>query len=349
MHKLILVFSLLLISPSQASAACGVCDAIQHSTVIAETSERTLSGIRDMWNYTIKPYLEKMSNQMSAEIEKLAVSQAKTAEAIATYQMQADLNREAIKIKRDLEPAQNTCKIMDNAQRIANATAASRTKTAMDSKKMSMESMGSTSETQQAANLAAKSRRDYMTAEDKARYNLPGQPGEFAGGDFDTNILFGNRNGGLTYAPNQEAVVDDMIRRKTMGGPENLRDPEKETSARGMLYREMQRKYAAFSSNMKSAYLFVKSFHTSISGEKSVMELMEDQIKTHTSPEAVIARNDKSQAALLKEIAAMDAARLNMDYHNLKFQERMLILIADQQAMLTEEIIGTRAAAMKPE
>lgn len=324
----------------EANAAC--CGIVNEIAIINGVYDRIVV----FWNTVIEPKLLLMVKDIISSIEKLGAVQAKTAESIATYQMQADVNREALRIKRELQAPPSTCQAMDNAQRLAQVDAESRKKLSEESKKMASEGLGSTRSLDQVAELAKKSKGVYMTPEDKARYGLPGKPGEYSGGDIDTNILFGSRDGSLTYDIGQEFVVDDMIRRKTMGGPESLVNVDAEKTSEGMMYRELQRKYAAFLSNMKSAYLFVKSFHTRsnlLNGYKSKMEIIDDTVKTYYSPDNIKNWSGLSTTAMLREVAAMDAARLWIEYQNMKYQERMLILLADQQAMLTEETVGARA------
>ncbi len=336
-------------STSSFAVCCGI---VNEQLIIEQTTESVMTRIEAMWSGEIMPFLEKIAAQLQAEIEKQSSAQVKAAEAIATYQAQADLNNSAGNISRRFEPAPYTCETMDTASSMQKSSASASRSTQADTARFASNTLATQGPVAVASNLREKSLSTYLTESDRARYGISAAPSKFPGADMDTSYLFGSKSGSETYDEGQDKAVDDLIIRKTqLSAPKSLGGVDSEKTSDGMLYREVQRKYAAFASNVQNAYLSIKNNHVgqTVNGQKtpSVMELIKNFTETKFSPGNIIDNAGKSQEAVLRDIAMMDAARLWMDYQSLRYQEKMLALIADQQVLLTEQVVGSQADMLR--
>lgn len=362
LKKLLLVTSLVLsIGAAQAPAYAMCCGIVNEENIImtvtsnvSDLLDELWMKIEDLWEGQIEPLIKEVTAQLQGELEKVAAAQVKTAEAIATYQMQADLTRDANKKASELQAPPQVCQSMSMADQLQKAGKTSVQNVAITSNKFAVATLATPGPDALATKMRAKALGPYMTEADKKRYGLSGEVGKFAGADMDSSYLFGSKSGSETYDPGQDVAVDDMITRKTMlNAPPSLKNPAIEQTYLGKLYREQQRRYAAFVSNVQSAYLAIKGSHTpSDAGGApvpSIMEVIKKFTESKFSSGNILGNAVVSQEATLRDIAIMDAARLWMDYQGLKYQERMLALIADQQVLLTEQVIGSRADAIRSE
>lgn len=202
----------------------------------------------------------KSGGNLAGEIEKHTASSSKSAEAVSVFITQYGLTKDVSDKAHDLKRGSDVCQTMGQADALEKKRASVRLKLLKDQELFGSSNLNAYTPARVQAQRN-KALKEYGTSDDGYRYGATVSD-KYPGGDMDSSLLFGDKEGNPTYADGQTDAIDALIARKTqLAQPDSINMPSKEATAAGQLYRENERTYGAYSSTAQAAYLFIKNGH----------------------------------------------------------------------------------------
>ncbi len=340
----------------------------------------TDSVMQAMMSYVAGPVMMAVNTSMAAatsgiqgEINKSAIAEKNTAEAIASFEAQERIRLEALRIRESLEQPESTCETMATADALGNATAEVKVNAYRGAVQASTggvvvgrhklpSNTGNTSTANYMRRTYDISMTEFCTEEDKQRGRCE-KVGPLAGADMTGANLFTDGQGNDTQRPDAQTGNALFINR-IVGGmpPELLANPNWEKTPQGMAYVDMVRRYAAFQSLAAHSLNSIATSHAPQAGlgtrsltaahtgrvDISKMEMFANFVKMKFSSASI---QDAATATdpnkILRDMAQVNAFRLAMDQEALQSASRTEALLAAQLSLLAEQQLAGQLGSQR--
>lgn len=341
-----------------------------HAISVSSVVNGVVNGLMSKLTQTFMPFLSQnfsaMTQGIQAEVNKSAIAQKNTIEAVATYEAEERLRRDAVELSEKLEQPSSTCQTMATADASGKADANARLHTAtslatrFDGRQRAD---GSKSPSLLGTPSVA---RSLMESHNYSTRNF-GPDSRFKHGDVNANFLFANADDKVseTYAPGQEEVAAAFIDRVVNGStpPEKLRDPNWEKTDQGRAYVEMVKDYAAIKSLSALSLESIKGSYVPQAGlgrdtgmaqylngrqDISMMDAIGAFVKMKFSPQSIAdmaeARNPNK---ILRDMAMTNSYRLWIEHNNLRRTQMSEALLAAQLSMTADQYLKPQINAQR--
>lgn len=351
---------------------------IDGPAVVAAVTSWTQSFMMNQFQNIFGGRLERAFSAIGAgiqgEINKAAVVQKNTAEAIAQYEAQERFRKDALEVNEKLRQPANTCASMATSNNLGKVESKVRAAAAGATRESTSMALSQTNTGAKILTTYDKSLKAYCTEADErfGRCAVRSNPDpKLAGADVNADMLFGNAGdpASRTYAPGQAGAMRDFISRVTSSSnPESLAavNPRAEKTDAGRAYQDMLRTYAAYLSMSKYSLNSIAASYdidpglgerTMMQGrvgkDASMMDVVSAYVAEKFSPKAMKDAATQTQAeVILRDIAQTTSFRLWLEYQNLNQTQRMEAMNAMQLALMTDATLkpmleAQRRAAMK--
>lgn len=354
------------ISASAPAHAISVSSVV--NGVVSQLWARVTSGLMPF----LSQNFSAMTQGIQGEVNKGAIANKNTMEAIATWQAEDQFRRDAVELSEKLRQPSTTCQAMATADAVSQAETNARR---IASQSVRTQLTGRVRPDGSTAASLMNTDNTVKAMMDNANYTNAkfGKNTTYEYGDVRADLLFSNPDDQSdTYAPGQEEAVNAYIDRLVNGSapPEKLRNPSWEKTEQGRAYTEMMKNYAAMKSlsaaslhEIKAGYIPKPGLGAAINqipgvaeitrgkNDISMMEAIAAYVKAKTSPNSI---RDLSTATnsttILRDMAMTGSFRLWMEHSSLRRSMMSEALLAGQLSMATDSSLrpildAQRAAA----
>lgn len=357
------------------AAAVAASPLSAHAISTGSVVRGVVSGITS-WasSFMLGPFSVMLNNSLSTlgsgiqgEINKGAVAQKNTVEAVATYEAQERLNARAAELNEKMRQPTTTCSSMAMGNQLGKVDAKVKVATSSHSRAATESLLNSGSVAANALRSYDNSMTRYCTPADEAlgRCKVSKIPNaNLSGGDVRADLMFSaaDNPASSTYTNGQGEAVRDFIKRITGSyAPEAIatRDPQLEKTPQGKAYVDLSRRYAAFMSMSNYSLNAIAQAHEAEPGlgdrtmmsartgkDASMMAVLKAYVDEKFSPKSMADQARQTQAeVILRDMAQTNAFRLWMEYQNLTQTQRIEAMNAAQLSLLTEAQLKPQLAA----
>lgn len=340
------------------------CSLPAHAGTVSSIISGVVSGLTSKMTGILMPFLSQnfsaMTQSLQSEINRGAVVQKNTAEAIATWQAEDQTRRDLVELSEKMQQPKTTCQAMATADAVSQAEDHSRRLTAVS---VSSQIKGRARSDGSSAPSLLNTSNAVRNMIDTANYSNTkfGKGTKFENGDVKADLLFMNADDQSdTYAPEQEEAVNAYIDRlinPTMP-PEKLRDPNWEKTEQGKAYMEMVKNYAAIKSlsaaslhSIKAGYVPKPGLGAQINqipgvaqytkgkNDISMMDAIAAYVSVKSSPESIRDLSTaKSSLPILRDMATTGSFRLWIEHNSMRRAMMSEAILAAQLSMAAESM-----------